>query len=277
MSKFLEDENTTLIANVKFLLESQGEKLKGGSFSLKKELIIGVEYDVLSFKNKSDNFEFIVDVNNNEIISGKEIFIEKKATQSFIKVAILPYLFFDVILYTSLKIKNPREAILIFLPMMYGYIIYAMAYAEAKDYLKKATDTITFFSGLLTACLVLVKDVSLTALLNSGTQPLSFRIILFLLMQTFAIFATIKFFISLNETFVERKKYIESLPKCKEGKKGRWVIVFVKFKTKYVSFVRTIRKKMLYLVNLIANRFVRMKKTLILNIKKISQLFHKKA
>ncbi|EKN4026666.1 hypothetical protein DVQ44_03440 [Yersinia enterocolitica] len=269
--------NRELTSNAELYLEKYGLETKEGKFILKKELILGLEYDILSFKKKSVHLEWVVDIINNEIISTKEIFIDKKATHSFIKVAILPYLLFDFCLFISSGTVDPGRFVLFFLPIMYGYIIYAMAYAEAKDYLKKTADTITFFSAVLTASFVLLKDISLTELLNSDKNTLSFRVMLFLIMQTFAIFATTKFCISLNETFVERKKYLESLPKSKEEKVRNGRSAFKKTKEKHTNTVIKTRKFILSLINKTLNNFFIIKNATFSNIKKIFQFFHRKA
>lgn len=214
------DKNETNPASDEFLTESALIFLKDRKIVVSDGLpeietmnLFGVKYKIITLKRKKSlkKILLIADSNDNYKIYFKDEFLEKKNKASLIKAYLIPYLLFDAFAIILNGVVNPGKFILIFLPIMYGYIIYAIAYSEAKDYLKKITDTITFFSASITASTALIKDLSLSQLLNSDKESLLFRIFLFILMQSFAIFATTKFCISLHETFIEREKYIKSL------------------------------------------------------------------
>ena len=126
-----------------------------------------------------------------------------------------PYIIFCAISLYSIYFKSIAVIAMLLFPVVLGFMIYSMCYIELKDYLKKIADTVSFFSGTVTACLAIVKFMVVSKkpdviLLNPYVSNT-----LILLLIVFAFFASIKFFISADETFKARMIYLSQNSKLK--------------------------------------------------------------
>ena len=201
------------------LLENKNITFNKDSFTYKNELISGRDYRIISFNQKDKTIDIIiVEDNDSLILNLRDDFIKKKTLKSFLAVCILIFLTILIILFFVPAFSGRIRLFLFSLPIAFGYFLYRTAYNTAKNYFKKITDTVTFFSAALTAAAVL-SGLNLPQYLYDQKSNLTLQIILFVLLQSFSIFATTKCCISWDETIEESRKYYQENLKKPKGQK----------------------------------------------------------
>jgi len=202
--------------SILFLKEKKIEVIPD-SFGIKSDSIEGLEgnYEIIFFDtcdNKKVKIAF--DKDKKEIIyhnvdEPKEIENEtKKGSHPFINISTTSFLIIVALIYSFTTLSFFGNTILLAIPLAFGFLLYFMAYKQAKDYLKKITDTITLASSLI-SLLAIIYGVNIGKFLFDSHQNIILRTCLFVVIQSFSIFATLKLIIAFRETLDERKKYYE--------------------------------------------------------------------
>lgn len=123
------------------------------------------------------------------------------------RVFFIPYLLLCILYCVSFSYPITGIAIMLLLPVAFGFIIYSMCYTELNNYLDKMADTVSFFSGTITACIAIIK-FSLSEdnqLFSLKSNFLNIPILVFLIV--FAFFCKHKIFY-FHEPNVKGKKGI---------------------------------------------------------------------
>ncbi|QLA68394.1 hypothetical protein HWQ17_12520 [Enterobacter pasteurii] len=184
-------------------LKERGVLMEPKSFSIDKEEIFGDSFCIVTIHyNNSENIEIAFDVNQIKAIDYKNELIKIKSSHSFVNVTMVVFLLVAIILYFF---NLPRVA-LFSTPLLFGWALYKLSYSTAKTYLKKITDTMTFLSAALTASALLC-GITPSQFLYNHTENDYLKAGAFIVLQTFAIFATTKFCISTKDTIDESKLY----------------------------------------------------------------------
>lgn len=86
--------------------------------------------------------------------------------------------------------------IIYFSPMLFGFMYFKCCYPCLGDLLKKQADTFSFFLGMITACSLSLKLSNLNITMLSFLPDILKLSIIFLILQLFCIFISVKFYIS---------------------------------------------------------------------------------
>ncbi len=184
-------------------LKERGILIEPKSFSIDKEEIFGDSFCIVTIQhNNSENIEIAFDLNQIKAIDYKNELIKRKSSHSFVNVTMIVFPLVAIILYFS---NLPRLALFL-TPLFFGWALYKLSYNTAKTYLKKITDTMTFLSAALTASALLC-GITPSQFLYNHTENDYLKAGVFIVLQTFAIFATTKFCISTKDTIDESKLY----------------------------------------------------------------------
>jgi hypothetical protein len=205
--------------SILFLKEKKIEVIPD-SFDIKSDSIEGLEgnYEVILFDTcDHKKVKIAFDKDKNEVIyhnvdepKEKEIENEtKKGSHPFINLSTISFLIIVALIYSFTKLSFFGNALLLAIPLFFGFLLYFMAYKQAKDYLKKITDTITLASSLI-SLLAIIYGINIGKFLFDTHQNIILRTCLFVVIQSFSIFATLKLIIAFRETLDERKKYYKS-------------------------------------------------------------------
>ncbi|EKQ3073814.1 hypothetical protein P4138_003085 [Salmonella enterica] len=176
------------------------------SYSEKTENIVGIDYRVISFCQNTKTIDVVIDHDEDSSLILKTEFIKTKTLKHFLTVIISLFYIITIITFFILPSSWVGKILLFSTPIAFGYFLYYMAYKTAKIYLKKLTDTITFSSAAIAAATALC-GVNLPQYLYDHEANGIIQIILFLILQTFSIFATTKCLISWGETIEESRRY----------------------------------------------------------------------
>jgi len=207
--------------SILFLQENKIEVILD-SIEFKHDSIEGLEgsYDIISFDTCNDKKIKIV-FDKNKIISHnideEKEDENKKGSHPFINLSTTSFLIIVALIYSFATLSFFGKAILLATPIAFGFLLYCMVYKQAKDYLKKITDTITLASSLI-SLLAIIYGLNLGKFLFDTHENIILRTCLFVVIQSFSIFATLKLIISFRETLDERKKYYESFKINDENK-----------------------------------------------------------
>ncbi|ATF91334.1 Uncharacterised protein [Cedecea neteri] len=158
-------------------------------------------------------------VKNGETPPPTELPKKLKAIHYFIYF-VLPLLLIIVLFFIDAIFKTNSRLVLFFLPIIFGFILYAM-YTNSPTtdpiYIKKLIDVITLISSTITACLLLFKTIEINnpwldrlCALKNGSVP---EVILFLIVFAcvymviwiFATSATMKFLFGINDLIAYKK------------------------------------------------------------------------
>ncbi|MBD8160770.1 hypothetical protein IFU23_22035 [Pantoea agglomerans] len=207
-----QSRDNDILKNACSLLESKKIDFQKESIVYRNEIISREDHRVVSFKQNDKTIDIvIIEKDDSFSLILKDEFIKKKTLKSFLTVSTLAFIALIVILF-MLPIFNGWPKIFLFiLPLIFGFLLYKAAYRTAKSYLKKITDTVTFFSAAIAAAAVLC-GVNLPQYLYDPNASFPLQIILFIFLQTFSIFATTKCCISWDETIEEGRNYYQENP-----------------------------------------------------------------
>lgn len=207
---------------------------------IKEETIYGRPYTilVLPLLNSKKAYKLVLK-EGSEVILGQKNDFKKKLMNSILWRIFTPFIIFCALSLLSFYFSDLSIVVMLLFPVVFGFMTYAMSYIELKDYLKKIADTVSFFSGTVTACLAIIKfDVATESPASTIHSPFINGILIFFLVF-FAFFASIKFFISADETFKARKIYLSQFSAPKKRK------TFLRnMKTKYLRLQRKVRTLM---------------------------------
>ena len=176
------------------------------SFSEKIENIASKDYKIISFIQDKKIIDVVIDQDDDSTLILKTDFIKRKTLKYFLAVIMALFFIIAIILFFTLASSGKGKLLLFITPITFGYFLYFMAYKTAKSYLKKLTDTITFSSAAIAAATVIC-GVNLPQFLYDQKENEILQVILFLILQTFSIFATTKCCISWDETIEESRRY----------------------------------------------------------------------
>lgn len=137
--------------------------------------------------------------------------------QSLFQSPIIRLYVFLYLLLTFLFIIGIRNnfnfyEIIYFSPMIFGFFYYKCCYPYLGELLKKQADTFSFFLGMLTACSLSLKISNFHITILSFISDWMRLTILFLVLQLFCIFISVKFYISAYDL----------LKSMKNNKNSRW-------------------------------------------------------
>ncbi|WP_037033525.1 hypothetical protein [Rahnella sp. WP5] len=199
------------------------------SFRESKENIIGQEYRVIYFKKISGEDVGIVISNNDlENLILKENFIKGRTLFSFIGFSTIIFLVITLIFFITNFFAGNFKVIVFLSPLVFGYFLYKMAYNTAGVYFKKLTDTITFLSASIAAAAVL-GGINIGQMLYDDKENIAYKVLFFVILQSFSIFATAKFYISFDDTIKENIIYYQkdSISNDKQKGLGKIIAIFV--------------------------------------------------
>lgn len=207
------------------------------NITISEEVIYGRSFKILKLPliDKRKSYKLVLK-GDSEVILGQKEYFKKKLMNAILWRTYTPYIIFCAISLYSIYFKSIAVIAMLLFPVVLGFMIYSMCYIELKDYLKKIADTVSFFSGTVTACLAIVKFMVVSKkpdviLLNPYVSNT-----LILLLIVFAFFASIKFFISADETFKARMIYLSQNSKLSKNKK-----TFRNIKASYYKCVKKLR------------------------------------
>ncbi|EHV1591622.1 hypothetical protein K0C24_004784, partial [Salmonella enterica] len=210
---------------------------------IKDETIYGRSFKILDLplKNKERSYKLVLNKETNIILGQKSIFKKKLLNAMLWRVFFIPYLLLCILYCVSFSYPITGIAIMLLLPVAFGFIIYSMCYTELNNYLDKMADTVSFFSGTITACIAIIK-FSLSEdnqLFSLKSNFLNIPMLVFLIV--FAFFASIKFFISMNQMLKARKVYLSQASNHQDRKNRPRVIRALNFllTKKLCNFINT--------------------------------------
>ncbi|AST69278.1 hypothetical protein BFG07_11610 [Kosakonia cowanii] len=193
------------------------------SITISEEVIYGRPFKILKLPliDKNKSYKLVLK-GDSDVILGQKGHFKKKLMNAILWRIFTPYIIFCAISLYSFYFQSIAVIVMLLLPVVFGFMIYSMCYIELKDYLKKIADTVSFFSGTVTACLAIVKFMIASKKTDVILHSPYISNVLILLLIVFAFFASIKFFISADETLKARKIYLsQNLKSSKSTKASR--------------------------------------------------------
>lgn len=191
------------------------------SITINEEVIYGRSFKILELPltDKRKSYKLVLK-GDSDVILGQKKHFKKKLINAILWKIFTPYIIFCAISLYSFYFHSIAVIVMLLLPVVLGFMIYSMCYIELKDYLKKIADTVSFFSGTVTACLAIVKFMVVSKKPDVILHSPYIGNILILLLIVFAFFASIKFFISADETLKARSIYLSQNLKSSKSKKA---------------------------------------------------------
>ncbi|MHA3510246.1 hypothetical protein ACX1G9_02700 [Yersinia enterocolitica] len=207
------------------------------SITINKETIYGRTFNILilPLKNKRKAYKLVLKEDSDVILGQKDHF-KKKLMNAILWRIFTPYIILCAVSLYSFYFQSIAVIVMLLFPVVLGFMIYSMCYIELKDYLKKIADTVSFFSGTVTACLAIVKFMVVSKKPDVIIHNPYISNILILLLIVFAFFASIKFFISADETLKAKKIYLSQNMKPSKSEK-----VSRNIKVSYYRYVKKLR------------------------------------
>lgn len=186
--------------------------------------------NTLNIEGKIDNFHV------NGVVIIEKVIQSSNTTKKIIKPIswfslslkiLLPFFILALFFFIFRFFSNAANYwIIIFMPMLYGWIFYnfsAYSTPENFNYLKKLTDMVTLLASLIAAALILLKVFNMNssipeylAYINKKqlegnidtTLSIGQSLLLFMILETFSVFATIKFLFSVKD-FLEARRAVK--------------------------------------------------------------------
>lgn len=115
---------------------------------------------------------------------------------SIIRVCFAIYALLTILFIAGIHNNWNFYEIIYFSPMLFGFMYFKCCYPCLGDLLKKQADTFSFFLGMITACSLSLKLSNFHITILSFLPDFLKLAIIFLILQLFCIFISVKFYIS---------------------------------------------------------------------------------